>query len=428
MKTSPVTDDFLSYLEQSPTAWHAVEEGARRLESGGYQRLSEADSWSLQPSSKYYVTRNGSSLCAFETPQNLPTSVCVLGSHTDSPALRLKHHGEYKEKNMILFGVEVYGGPLLSSWLNRELGLGGRVIYENEKGEREECLIRIEDHPFVIPQLAIHFDREVNTKGLLLDKQKHLAVLACVQEEGEEGSYLEKLLRKKLSYKTLLGTDLFFYPLQSPSLVGEGKQMISAYRIDNLASAHANLQGLLDSQTSHKSKLKMALLWDNEEIGSGTAQGACSPLLPDLLERVIYGMGGTREHFLQLKASGVVVSVDGAHALHPNYPEKHEPRHQPLMGKGIVLKINAQQRYATGAEGTAFVKQCCEKANCDLQVYVHRTDLPCGSTIGPLTATLTGMTTVDVGCAQLSMHSARELMACVDHEGMCRFLTACVDN
>lgn len=421
MTTSPIPD-LLSFLDASPTAWHAVETAVERLKHAGFHELKEEESWTIQPGGQYFVIRNGSSLCAFTVPQKNVDSVTILASHTDSPALKLKPYPEIRKQNMILFGVEVYGSPLLSSWLNRDLGLAGRVVYRDKKDQLKTSLVTLDRHPLVIPQLAIHLDRDVNDKGLILNKQDHLSALAAIEQDNAS-PYLERLLKEVLPLKTLSRFELFLYPLEKARLIGWDKQLISSYRIDSLGSVHAALTAFLQVNKKKTDHINMVIFWDNEEIGSSTSQGAGSPFLPETLERITLALKKSREDYFRLLRRSLCVSVDLAHAWHPNYPEKHDPQHQPLMGKGVVLKTNAQQRYASDSHSFALLDDMAKKANIPLQIFVNRNDIGAGSTIGPIQATLTGIPTVDIGSGQLSMHSCRELTSCQDHVSMIDLLT-----
>lgn len=428
---------LLQFLNASPTAWHAVETVKNRLLNEGFTQLFEEELWKINPSSSYFVIRNGSSLCAFTTPKLDPTTAHVVASHTDSPGFKLKPNAEFRKENMLMFGVEVYGGPLITSWLNRDLGIAGRVVYTDAKGLIKEALVRIDESPVVIPQLAIHLDRQVNENGLLLNKQEHLAALAGIFENeknetkkdasksNSKFSYLEELLKKKIKYKQLLGSDLYLFPLEPAALIGNNQQMIAGYRIDNLNSVHASLEAFITSRTPAKDHvINMIVMWDNEEIGSETAQGAGSPFLSHVLERITLGLGMDREDYLRLIRQSLCVSVDLSHALHPNYVEKHEPQHRLLMDHGIVVKFNAQHRYASDARSVSTIISLCEKNGVPVQKFATRGDIPSGSTIGPIHANRTGMPTLDIGCAQLSMHSCRELTSCQDYHYMKALLTA----
>lgn len=417
-----IIEDLISFLDDSPTAWHAVAAARKRLKQLGFLELSEQKPWHIQPEQSYIVTRNGSSLCAFVTPRQIPQRVRLLASHIDSPSLKLKPWAEIRKHQAVLLGVEVYGAPLLTSWLNRDLGIAGRVLYLNRDRQVEESLVRLDHDPVTIPQLAIHLDREVNEKGLVLNRQEHLNALAGLESSFQETSFLETLLSKEINFDQILGHDLFLFPLEKARLIGYQQAFLAAYRIDSLASVHAALIALLQHPNPLENEIKMVMFWDNEEVGSHTAQGAESPFFSQILERILGGFKGTREDYFCLINRSTCISIDLAHALHPNYADKHDLQHQPILGQGIVVKSNAQQRYATSARSLLPVQMAAALKQLPLQNFVSRNDMPCGTTIGPLQACLTGMPTVDIGCGQLSMHSCRELMSCQDHVEMCQLL------
>jgi aspartyl aminopeptidase len=420
---SHILTDFKAFLDSSPTSWHAVREIGERLAIREFQPLSEEEKWDLEPGKTYFVARGGS-LCAFSLPKMHPERTLILASHTDSPALKLKPAPVFKSSNMLQLGVEVYGAPLLSSWLNRDLVIAGRVVITTDSGVLEERLVHLDDALLVIPQLAIHLDREVNEKGLHLNKQEHLCPIIGLSD-GEVSALeaLEKLLRRSLSFHSLLSFELFLVPHEPSRLIGLENEMIASSRLDNLTGVHASLTalGLQDTPSDHT--LKMAFFWDNEEIGSRSREGAASPFLTDVLQRIGYSLKLTTEESLLLKNRSLCVSIDMAHALHPNYPKKHEPHHASLMGKGIVLKYNADQKYASNALSAAVIVQACQALNLPCQSYVTRSDIPCGSTVGPIIAQAAGINTVDIGCPQLSMHSIREVMAVQDYHDMVHLLT-----
>lgn len=425
MKSSSEITDLLQCLDSSPTAWHLVEYIAQKLQKQGFEKLEEDEPWKIKPGKGYFTIRNGSTLCAFITPKKHVTDVKVAASHTDSPAFKVKPNAEFRKENMIMIGVEMYGAPMLASWLNRDLGIAGRVISKNKRGNIQETLVKCSQTPLVIPQIAIHLDRNVNESGPVLNKQEHLAAIAALapDEKKSKASYLETILKKEMEFSELLSTDLFLYPLEPARLMGMQQEMIASYRIDNLCNAHAAAWGLLHSSAPHPTQLKMAIFWDHEEIGSNTAQGAGSPFFLHLLERITIGLQVSREDFLRLLPKSLCLSIDVAHAVHPGYSDKHEPRHPALMNKGIVIKQNAQQKYASDARSSALIIDLCRKHKIPFQKYVSRGDQPCGSTVGPIHANATGMPTIDIGTAQLSMHSCRELASCQDHEWMCKLVT-----
>lgn len=422
-KEQPISA-LLQFLDSSPTAWHAVENCSHKLIKMGFTEIKEEDSWKLKPGQGYFVKRNGSSLCAFVLPQKTPHALHIAAAHTDSPAFKLKPNAEFTKENMRMLGVEIYGGPLLVSWLNRDLAIAGRVVYSDTKGHTRESLVRLDDTPVVIPQLAIHLDREVNEKGLVLNKQEHLAALTGLADKNSKASFLEKALKAVLPMKQLLGSDLFLYPMEPPRLLGEHRELIASYRIDNLVGVYTSLEGLIHAKTPHRDTIKMAVFWDNEEIGSHTAQGAGSPFLAQLIERICLALGLSREDYFRMISRSLCASVDLGHALHPNYADKHEPRHVALMNKGILIKTNAQHRYASDARSSATIVNLCHKHKIPFQKYMSRGDIPCGTTVGPIHATLTGMPTIDIGVTQLSMHSCREVMGVKDFDSLCSLLKA----
>ena len=423
MKHSKIIQDLIHFLNQSPTAYHAVKEMKNQLLHAGCLLLSEQDRWHIQAEQAYVVIRNESSLCAFITPKHFPKRIRLLASHTDSPSLKLKSYPEIHKHHAILLGVEVYGAPLLSSWLNRDLGIAGRVIYRDLKGSIREKLVCLDQHPVTIPQLAIHLDREVNERGVQLNKQEHLNALAGLESSFKGISFLETLLREHIDFEQLISHDLFLFPLEKARLTGYQQQFLSAYRIDSLASVHAIFTAFHQPFTPLEEDIKMIIFWDNEEVGSNTAQGAQSPFFNHILERICLGLNGTREDYFCLLNRSTCISIDLAHALHPNYADKHDAQHQPILGNGIVIKNNAQQRYATNARSQLPIQIAAKLKQLSLQNFVSRNDFPCGTTIGPLHACLTGMSTVDIGCGQLSMHSIREVIACQDQLDMCTILS-----
>jgi aspartyl aminopeptidase len=420
---SHILADFLSFLDASPTSWHAVREIGNRLASCDFSPLNEEEKWHLAPGKKYFVARGGA-LCAFILPEDSCQQAVFLASHTDSPALKLKPNPSIQKENMALFGVEVYGSPLLSSWLNRDLMLAGRVVVNTGKNQIEERLVILDDSPLFIPQLAIHLDREVNEKGVILNKQEHLLPIAGLIDSSEPSfNALDMLLRRHLSFHSLLSFELFLVPQAPARYVGFNNEMIASYRIDNLASVHASLSALATISAPSKHLLQMTLFWDNEEIGSHSKEGAASPFLNDILQRIAFSLKMDAEALIVMKNNSLCISIDMAHALNPNYPSKHDPQHQPLLGKGIVVKHNANQKYASNALSSAIITHACEALKLPCQSFAMRSDLACGSTVGPIVAETLGINTVDIGCPQLSMHSSREVMASQDYLDLYRLLT-----
>lgn len=421
---SHILSDFKTFLDASPTSWHAVKEMGNRLATDEFTPLNEEKKWHLERGKKYFIERGGT-LCAFCLPKEKPKTAILLSAHTDSPALKLKPTPVFQKKNMIQFGIEVYGSPLLTSWLNRDLTLAGRIVVTSQEEVPEERLVFLDDLTFVIPQLAVHLDREVNDKGVHLNKQEHLCPLVGLTTEESQIplDVLEKLLRRYLSFRKLLSFELFLVPQERAHFAGTDNELLVSYRIDNLTSVHAALSALGLTQKPAQHTLQMALFWDNEEIGSRTKEGAASPFLNDIFQRIGHQLNMDAEELIVLKNNSFCVSIDMAHALNPNYPQKYDPHHAPLLGKGIILKYNADQRYASNALSAAVVIHACQVLNLPFQSYVCRSDQPCGSTLGPILAATTGINTVDIGCPQLSMHSIREVIACQDYLDLVRLLT-----
>ncbi len=418
MTVTKKIDDLLEFLNNSPTSWHAVQNIQEELQESGFQELKEEETWNIAFHGKYFVIKGGS-IIAFQVPSKEPTTALIAASHTDSPALKLKSNSEFLKENMLMLGVEVYGGPLLTSWLNRDLQIAGRVFYLDKKGKKQNGLICLKEFPVVIPQLAIHLDRQANENGPILNKQEHLAALAAIDVKTP---YLETLLKKELNAKSILSFDLFLVPMEKANLIGYENQMISSYRIDSLLSVHACLTALIESKTSNAHDLKMFAFFDHEEVGSESIQGASSPFLSTTLERILLSLHFDKQHYFKLLANSFLISVDLAHAVHPNYKDKHDPQHLPLLNKGIVIKQNAKLSYASNAETSAHIIELCQNNNISYQHFVSRNDMPCGSTIGSLNAVKTGIKTVDIGIPQLSMHSCRELAAIKDQLHMYELL------
>jgi aspartyl aminopeptidase len=419
---SHIVEDFKTFLEASPTSWHAAREAANRFALHDFTPLNENEKWELEGGNSYFVQRGGA-LAAFTLPKQHPSKAFIVAAHTDSPALKLKPHPEFSKENMTLFGTEVYGGPLLSSWLNRDLAISGRVFVTNALGEVEERLVYIDDAPLIIPQLAIHLDRDVNEKGLLLNKQQHLSPLVSI-EKGD----LESLLRRHLSFHTLLAFDLLLVPMEQSRFIGAHGELLASYRIDNLTSVHAATVALCRTSAIPTEALKIAIFWDHEEIGSCSSDGALSPFLNDLLVRIGHGLKLSHEDLFILKSRSFCISSDMAHALNPNYVDKHDPQHSPLMGKGIVLKYNANHKYATNGSTAATLINMCQKLNLSYQSFAPRSDIPSGSTLGPFIEQKLGIPTVDIGVPQLSMHSAREIIAWQDYVDLTELLTHFLGN
>lgn len=420
----PHLDDLLAFVHASPTPYHAVAATIVRLSAAGFTVLDETKPWAPLAAGNYFVARAGA-LVAFSVPDSKTLDgFKIVGAHTDSPNLRLKPNAEYTKEGYRQLGVEVYGGALLNSWLDRDLGLAGRVMVRSGDGIRAE-LVTLARPLCRIPQLAIHLDREVNEKGLVLNRQEHLPPVLGLVSAGDGG--LADLLASTLdlSPSAIAWLDLMLFDLAAPSRGGLNGEFVYSARLDNLAMCHAAISALIAAKESPRNRatVPVAILFDHEEVGSDSAYGAGSPLLADVLERLCDSLGLSRSEYLRQIALSQCVSADMAHALHPNYPDRHEARHRPVLNGGPVIKFNSQQRYATCARTAAEFAELCRQAEVPVQRYSHRTDLPCGSTIGPITATRLGISTIDVGNPMLSMHSVREMAGSSDQAMMIRVMT-----
>jgi aspartyl aminopeptidase len=419
--------NFFSFLKKSPSAFHAVKTLKQELTQAGFEEIFENNPWNLKEGKKYFTTKGSSTLIAFIMPNKAIKSSITIASHVDSPSLKLKPNADYVANNMAMLGTEIYGGPLYSSWLNRDLGIAGEVSFINKDNKIQRELIDISDTPFIIPQLAIHIDREVNEKGLVLNPQEHLNAIAGFQEEGDEKPFLKTLLLNELKAKEILSFDLFFYPLEEPRLAGKDLSLISAFKIDNLASVYCSLIALKNA-TASQDHLKLSFFFDHEEFGSKSNLGADSDIVGETLSRIYMDKTKSIEDFLIFKAQSLLASIDLSHAVHPNYLNKHEPRHGLKLNGGVIIKSNANGKYATSSRSASLIAYLCTKHHIPLQRFVGRSDIPCGSTVGPHLAATTGIKTVDLGLSQLSMHSTRELMGKDDMQYLTHLLNELLND
>jgi aspartyl aminopeptidase len=395
---------FFKFLARSPTSWHAAKEIGSCLAEADFSPLSERDRWTLEAGQAYFVQREGSLVCAFRLPQKKPTSAILLASHTDSPALKIKPHPDLATQGISQLLTEIYGGPLLHSWLDRDLTIAGRI--ETDMGSR---LVFLDDFCLNIPQLAIHLDRTINEKGILVHKQDHLKAVYAIQ-----GTHtLESVLKKHFSFKTLYTHDLFLVPTEKPGLTGLNGELIAGYRLDNLSSAFACL-GALVLAAPRSDALQMAIFWDHEEIGSTTSTGAGSLFALQMLERIGIAVNLMPEDVHRLKSSSIALSADVTHGWNPNFPEKYDSQNSPLLGRGVAIKFNAGRKYASDAASAASLCKIGEAKKIQLQHAANRSDIPGGSTVGPIMSANTGIPTVDIGVPCWAMHSTREIIAASD--------------
>ncbi|TDK24575.1 M18 family aminopeptidase [Arthrobacter crusticola] len=411
--------DLGAYVSASPSSFHAAAEGGRRLEAAGFVRLLEEEVFPAEPGS-YFVIRDGA-LIAWILPEDAvaTTGFSILGAHTDSPSFKLKPKPTTGRYGWLQAGVEVYGGPLLNSWLDRELTLAGRIVTLDG---REHL---VDTGPLLrFPQLAIHLDRAVND-GLALDKQQHMFPVWGLGDPREADLLGLAASAAGINPADIGGFDLVAADTQTPRVFGAEGAFFASGRLDNLTSVHAGLAGLLEAATGEEPGRPIAVLaaFDHEEVGSASRSGASGPFLEDILLRISGTLGADLEDRMRALAASFCISADAGHAVHPNYAERHDPANHPVLNGGPLLKINANQRYTTDAHGAAHWAVLCGEAGVPYQEFVSNNSVPCGSTIGPLTATRLGIRTVDVGTPLLSMHSAREMCGVEDPERLARVLS-----
>lgn len=410
------TEKLLDFIEKSPTAFQAVDEMQKRLTENGFEVLSEKEYWKLIPGGKYLVTRNNSALIAFCIPEKESRVFHIMASHSDSPSFKIKENPEIKVDNSyVKLNVEKYGGMLMAPWFDRPLSVAGRVIIRRNGGLKEK-LINIKRDLVMIPNLAIHMNREANN-GVSYNPQKDLQPLFAV---GNTDRTLLEIIAEQTGVKKedIISHDLFLYNRMPGTVWGADREFVSSARLDDLQCAFASMEGLLRAQ-NHES-IAVHCVMDNEEVGSGTKQGAASTFLKDTLLRINMGLGRTYEEYLMTLAGSFMVSADNAHALHPNYTDKTDLTNHPVLNKGIVIKFNANQKYCTDAVSAAIFKELCTKAGVPYQTFVNRSDIAGGSTLGNISNTQVPMNTVDIGLPQLAMHSPYETAGVKDTEYLVR--------
>jgi aspartyl aminopeptidase len=408
------TSDLRAFLDASPSPYHAAASTAALLDAGGFTELDLGAAWSTLPPAGY--VRAAGSVVAWRHADPSPAATFRLaGAHTDSPCLRVKPHPDDGAVGWRQLNVEVYGGILNNSWLDRDLGVAGRLTL----ADGGSVLVDVRDPVARVPQLAVHLDRSVND-GLKLDPQQHLRPVWGVGAPTRGG--FARWIAERAGCDVPVFWDLCLYDVQPATVLGADRELLASGRLDNQVSCWAAIEALLAADPGEA--IAMIVLNDHEEVGSASTTGAAGPLLERVIERHVLARGGTRDDVLRALAASACVSVDNAHAVHPNYVERHDPDHRPMVNAGPAIKLNSNQRYATSSRTAAMFARACEAAGVAHQVFVSRNNMPCGSTIGPITATRLGIETVDVGVPQLSMHSARELCGVSDPPALAAALGA----
>jgi len=415
MNKQDFNEGLLGFLDASPTPFHATQNMAMMFENAGFVKLEEAEKWELREGEKYYVTRNDSSIIAFTYPK-VQKDYLMVGAHTDSPNLKLKPNAVIKEHGIVKFGVESYGGLLLNPWFDRDLSLAGRVSYLDGDGVIASKLINVQKKIAVIPALAIHLDDKAN-KERTVNKQTDVCPILSSNEDFEFDEFLRWQLDKVgvSNIKEIYAHELSFYDAQKASYVGLRDDFIASARLDNLLSCYV---GMLAICSVDAGKPMLFIASDHEEVGSESVSGAGGSFLENTLRRMFEDY----DAYMQMVRTSMMISADNAHAIHPNYPSKHDKEHAPHMNAGVVVKVNANQRYATNSQTTAKFLRVANELGEDVQKFVTRSDMGCGSTIGPITATRIGIDTIDVGLPTLAMHSIRELAGSDDAHSLYKIL------
>ena len=428
MTESRYAQNLLDFIDNSPSPWHAVASIETAIQAFQFVRLDEAAPWQLQAGGRYYVVRDDSSIVLFVLGNKVPAEAGfkIVGAHTDSPGLRIRPNGAIAGNHMVRLGVEIYGGPILATFTDRDLSLAGRVSFVDGQGCLSYRRIRFNRPLLRLPNLAIHMNRGVNEDGLKLHKQNELPLLLN-QLAGEQlpQSYFLKLLEQEsgIGSEQILSWDLAVYDTQKGVFWGAEQEFYANSQIDNLASCHAGMQALLDETVLNNAESTLVCaFFDHEEIGSESHIGAAGSFLTDVLQRISLVTSSQREDAARALAHSFLISADMAHAYHPNFPSAYDADHKVFVNQGPVIKSNANRRYSSESISIAHFIRWCKEADVPFQRYSHRSDLPCGSTIGPIASAKLGIRSVDVGCPMWAMHSIRESAGVKDHESMIKVL------
>lgn len=432
-------EELIRFINNSPTAFHAAGELKKELRQSGFKELDPQQKWDLKEGRKYYLSRNNSAIIAFIPGSDfLNQGFRIITSHTDSPALKVKPDPVINKDGQYVLNTEIYGGPILNTWYDRDLSLAGKVVIKSEKSfELQEKLIDLEKNLAVIPNLPIHLNKDVNEKGKI-DKKTGLRALVSQNQAAEAENYdsksvkkldsaadinLKKIIAQNSDFQeeNILEAELYLYPTQPAGFLGFKNEFISGGRQDNLSMVHSALKSIISSDLQDWTQ--MAIFYDNEEIGSNTPQGADSPFAGDLIERIIYNLGAEREDYYRIIEKSFLLSADMAHAVHPNFSEEYDENNRPQLNKGPVLKYNANLNYTTNASTAAVLIDLMQKNNISYQFYSNRSDKSGGSTIGPIASTQLGIKSIDLGNPLLAMHSSRELGGAKDHREMIKLMS-----
>ncbi|MEI6333393.1 MAG: M18 family aminopeptidase [Methylococcaceae bacterium] len=427
MSARQQVQNLLDFIDASPSPWHAVNSVETRLAAFKFVKLDETIQWDLQPGGRYYVIRDDSSIVIFVQGQKplVETGFKIIGAHTDSPGLRIKPNAGTGSDGLLRLGVEIYGGPILATFTDRDLSLAGRISYKDDKNAMVSRLVNFDRPLLRLPNLAIHMNRAVNEDGLKLHKQNELPlILSVLAEECLPQAYFSQLLQQQAACESerILSWDMAVYDTQKGAFWGAENEFYADSQLDNLASCHAALQALLDDAVLENDTTLVCAFFDHEEIGSESNKGADGSFLGDVLQRIALATEKNKDDFARALAKSFMISADMAHAYQPNFPLAYDAEHKVAVNKGPVIKVNANHRYSTESISQALFVDWCEQAGVPYQKYSHRTDLACGSTIGPITSARLGIRSVDVGNPLWAMHSIRESAGVLDHGYMIKVL------
>ncbi len=427
MSAQQQVQNLLDFIDASPSPWHTVKSIEVQLAAFQFVKLDEKEKWVLQPGGRYYVIRDDSSIIIFVQGQKplLETGFKIIGAHTDSPGLRIKPNAASAVDGLLRLGVEVYGGPILATFTDRDLSLAGRISYRDDQNDIASVLVKFDRPLLRLPNLAIHMNRTVNEEGLKLHKQNELPlILSVLAEECIPQACFSALLQQQsgCDEARILSWDLAVYDIQKGAFWGCNNEFYADSQLDNLASCHAALQALLDNEVLAADNTLVCAFFDHEEIGSESNKGADGSFFTDALQRIALASETNREEFARALAKSFMISADMAHAYQPSFPLAYDPDHKIAVNRGPVIKVNANHRYSSESVSQAMFVDWCEQAGVPYQTYSHRSDLACGSTIGPITSARSGIRSVDVGCPMWAMHSIRESAGVLDHDYMIRVM------
>jgi aspartyl aminopeptidase len=419
--------ELLDFIDASPSPWHAVKQVEAHLEAFQFIKLDETKAWDLHPGGRYFVVRDDSSIVIFVQGQKplVETGFKLVGAHTDSPGLRIKPNAASGVEGLLRLGVEVYGGPILATFADRDLSLAGRITYRDDNNSITSTLLKFDQTLLRLPNLAIHMNRGVNDDGLKLHKQNELPlILSALAQDCLPQAYFSHLLQEQADceIERILSWDLAVYDTQKGAFWGAEQEFYADSQLDNLASCHATLQALLDEAILDNEGTLVCAFFDHEEIGSESNKGADGSFLTDVLQRIALASVQDKDDYARALAKSYMISADMAHAYQPSFPLAYDPDHKVIVNKGPVIKVNGNNRYSTESLSQALFIDWCEQAEVPYQKYSHRSDLGCGSTIGPITSARLGIRSIDVGNPLWAMHSIRESAGVLDHSYLIKVL------